>query len=86
MVLVFTPIVLCSGLGDSNSGRELADSIAGDGALTAKAFQRAFSISHPTFYRELKKPNTPLRIVKVGKRTLIPNDSARAWWARCRER
>lgn len=55
-------------------------SFAGDGGLTAQMFQRAIPMSHATFYRELHKPDTLLRVVKVGKRTIVPKAVARAYW------
>lgn len=47
-------------------------------AYTVKDFCAAYGVGRSTVYEEIKAGR--LRTVKVGARTLIPVDSARAWF------
>jgi hypothetical protein len=43
-------------------------------------FCNSHGIGRTLLYQEIKRGE--LRIIKIGKRTLIPNDEAKAWQAR----
>jgi excisionase family DNA binding protein len=43
-----------------------------------KAFCEQFCVSRSHVYREFKAQK--LKKVKVGRRTLIPNESVQTWW------
>lgn len=53
-------------------------SIEGDGALTVPQFLSAFPLSRSTFYKLVRDGD--LRLVKAGRRSLVPKASARQWW------
>ena len=38
-------------------------------------------ISVPTFYRQIKLPGSPIRVVKVGRKTLVEVASMERWAA-----
>lgn len=45
-----------------------------------KDFCAAFGIGRSTFYEELKRGE--IHVIRVGKRTLVPDTEARAWMER----
>ena len=47
--------------------------------MTVEDFLEAYSIGRTTFYRELKKPGSLLKIRKIGTATRITRADAEAW-------